>query len=123
LSLRAGNARQHCWTLLSFMRSRSTSYFHQIPFLAFFPQRSKNARFQNFLFGSDPVFQVSSFDLSVLVVELLRTHAYLSFQQFHHQFLPFASSSYAIHYLHPTIYLSTNIVDGEVLKGDEEGGY
>ena len=98
-------------------------YFHEVPLLAFVPQRRKDTRFQNFLFGSDPVFQISSFDLSALIVKLLCAQPYFSLQQFHHQFLSFASSSYAVHCIHPTIYLSTNIVNGELLQGREEGGY
>jgi len=52
---------------------------------------------QNFRLGSHPVFQLSSFDLSTLIVKLVRAQPYFSLQQFHHQLLPFASSDYAVH--------------------------
>lgn len=100
-----------------------TLYFHQLQFLARGPQRCKNTRLQNLRLGFHPVFQLSSFDLSALIVKLARAQPYFSLQQFHHQFLPFASCGYTFHCRHPTIYLSTNIVNSELLKGHEKGGY
>jgi len=89
LSLQAGNARRFRPTLLL--------YFHWLPLLARVPQRRENTRLQNFRLGSHPVFQLSSFDLSTLIVKLVRAQPYFSLQQFHHQFLPFTSSYYAVH--------------------------
>jgi len=52
---------------------------------------------QNFRLGSHPVFKRLAFDLPALIVKLACAQPYFSLQQFHHQFLPFASSGYTFH--------------------------